>query len=84
VASDGAITETRKAALEKVAEKAGFTSASIAFVTAFPDREHHAFRRCVSSLAWQSFAWFAAEPDNLVVMRSGANCRRPLGDYLSG
>lgn len=44
----------------------------VAFLTAFADREAAAFKKTVGTLAWGSFAWFASEPDNLLLLRSGA------------
>jgi hypothetical protein len=40
----------------------------VAFVTAYLDRSHQAFKKTVPELALRSFAWFAAEPVNLVVL----------------
>lgn len=40
---------------------------TVAFVTARFDRGPPTFRRTVSSLAWGSYAWFASEPESLVV-----------------
>ncbi|WP_268920559.1 BsuBI/PstI family type II restriction endonuclease [Sandaracinobacter neustonicus] len=36
-------------------------------MTAYLDRGGQPFRRTVSGLAWGSYAWFASEPDNLIV-----------------
>jgi len=35
-------------------------------VTAYRDRDHPAFRKTMSSLAWNSFAWFLSEPDHVI------------------
>lgn len=40
----------------------------IAFVNAYRDRNDPALRRTFGSLAWNSFAWFMSEPDNIVVL----------------
>jgi hypothetical protein len=71
VASDGPISESRKLALLDLAAGTGLPEQQIAFVTAYLDRSHPAFRRTVSALAWQSFAWFVAEPWNIVLLREG-------------
>lgn len=56
VSSDGPITEERRLALSGLITEAGYSSAQAAFVTAYLDRDHPAFRRTMSSLAWNSFA----------------------------
>lgn len=71
VATDGPVTPQRKDALLKLATDAGFQTERVAFVTAYMDRSHQAFKKTVPELAWQSFAWFAAEPGNLVVLHEG-------------
>ncbi len=67
VATDGAVTAERQAALRAIATDAGFHPRQIAFVSAFMDRDGQAFRRNVSRLAWGSFAWFVSEPDRIVL-----------------
>lgn len=74
--------QDRRDALARLAESAGFHSQNVAFVTAFLDRENSAFRRCISTLAWGSFAWFASEPSHLVALHDGTRCQRPLGELL--
>lgn len=66
VASEGPISESRRAALLKLATDAGYHRHDVAFVTAFMDRGSGAFRKVCSELAWGSFAWFATEPDLIV------------------
>lgn len=68
VVTDGAITPPRKQALLDLAAKAGFRSANIAFVTAFVDRGP-VYRRLSSELAWNSFVWFASEPDSIIILK---------------
>ena len=70
VATDGPVSERRKAALLELTDKAGFNRSHVAFITAYQDR-NAVFRRTVSNLAWGSFAWFASEPDNLIVLSGG-------------
>jgi hypothetical protein len=67
VHTDGPVNDARKTALLQISEGAGFPSEHVAFVTAFLDRGGQPFRKTVSSLAWGSYAWFASEPDNLIV-----------------
>ncbi len=67
VHTDGPVNEARKAALLQITEGAGFPSEHVAFVTAYLDRAGQPFRKTVSSLAWGSYAWFASEPDSLIV-----------------
>ncbi len=71
VASAGPVSKERKEALSDLAKKAGFPPEQVAFVTAYLDRSHPAFKKTVGALAWDTFAWFAAEPENLIHMREG-------------
>jgi hypothetical protein len=66
VATEGPISESRQAALLKLATDAGYERQDVAFVSAFMDRASSAFRKVCSELAWGSFAWFATEPDLIV------------------
>jgi hypothetical protein len=77
VATDGAVTQTRKEALLAIATEAGFAREHVAFVTAYQDRDEPAFRRTIGTLAWRSFAWFVSEPDQIVILREGRE-DRPL------
>ena len=67
VHTDGPVNDARKTALLQIAEGAGFSPQHVAFVTAYLDRASSSFRKTVSSLAWGSYAWFASEPDTLIV-----------------
>jgi hypothetical protein len=67
VHTDGPVNDARKTALLEIARGAGFPAEHVAFVTAYLDRDTATFRKTVSSLAWGSYAWFASEPDNLMV-----------------
>lgn len=67
VATDGPISQRRKEALEELVAEAGFPAEHVAFVTAYLDRSVGPFKKTVDSLAWGSYAWFAAEPERLVV-----------------
>ena len=73
VATAGAIDESRKDALRSIATDAGFLERQIAFVTAYADRNHPAFKSSVSELAWRSFAWFMSEPNHIIVLRRGTD-----------
>lgn len=81
VASEGPVTDMRQEALIELATAAGFARRQLAFVTAYLHRDHPAVRRTLAELAWQSFAWFASEPDSIVAM-IGTRHGRSLGDLL--
>lgn len=83
VASDGPVSERRKAALLELTDSANFDRKNVTFVTAYEDR-NAAFRRTVSTLAWGSFVWFASEPDQLVALsEEGQQHVRHLHTWLS-
>ena len=71
VATDGPITVQRQVALLGLATDAGFPASRVAFVTAYLDRAHAAFKKTVPELAWRSFAWFAAEPAHIILLHDG-------------
>lgn len=71
VATDGAITPPRKAALSEVAANAGLAPENIYYVSAFEDRGASAFRKLVSEIAWGTFVWFRSEPEKLITLREG-------------
>jgi hypothetical protein len=66
--SDGPVNEARKKALTLLAGDAGFAPDNLAFVTAFLDRGSRAYKKTAPDLAWGSYAWFASEPTNLVIL----------------
>lgn len=70
VATDGPVNELRKTSLLQIAEEAGFPAAHVAFVTAYLDRSLLPFKRTADSLAWGTYAWFASEPDRLMILSS--------------
>jgi hypothetical protein len=82
VATDGPITSPRQDALSAIAVDAGFPTERVAFVTAYLDRSASAFKKTVSELAWRSFAWFAAEPDQIIALHDGAKTPLPLRQLL--
>lgn len=83
VATDGAITPRRQQAIHALTDVAGFKRAQVAFLTAYQDRDSAGFRRTVSQLAWDSFAWFASEPDSVMIMRGGTTGKGWLADLLT-
>jgi hypothetical protein len=71
VATDGAVTDRRRQSLTDIAEGGGFDARRIAFLTAYADRDAPGYSKTYRSLAWGTFAWFASEPDKLLVLRDG-------------
>lgn len=71
VATDGPVTKERKEALSEVAKHAGFPAEHVVFVTAYLDRSHAAFKKTFNALAWNTFVWFASEPENVVHLYEG-------------
>lgn len=65
VASDGPVSEQRKSQLLQLAASANYEAEDVAFVTALLDRGA-VFRKIASEIAWDSFVWFASEPDFIV------------------
>jgi hypothetical protein len=82
VASDGPVTERRKQDLVALLEAGGHSARHAAFVTAYRDRGQAAYRRTGPAMAWGSFAWFASEPDRLIVLCSGEKGPAPLSRFL--
>jgi hypothetical protein len=68
VATDGPMTEARKAQLLRYVRDSRFPEAQCVFGTAFEDRAHAAFRKALPALAWGSFAWFRSEPSRLLCL----------------
>lgn len=83
VASDGPITEERKASLLELLAEGNHDPRSAAFVTAFLDRGSTVYRKLASSFAWDSFIWFASEPDKLIIHRDAELRPAGLFDLLS-
>lgn len=75
VATNGAITESRKEALLTLTSGAGFPPSQVAFLSAYMDRDRAAFKKTMANLAWGSFAWFASEPAHLIQLREGTPAR---------
>jgi len=68
VATDGSINDSRRRALMELARESKIAERYLLFVTAFLDRAESAFRKAIPNLAWGSFAWFAAEPQNVIAL----------------
>jgi hypothetical protein len=68
VATDGSINDSRRRALLELARDSKIAERYLLFVTAFLDRADSAFRKAIPNLAWGSFAWFAAEPQNVIAL----------------
>jgi hypothetical protein len=75
VATEGPISEPRRAELEALAVAAGYSPSDCTYVSAFEDRADSPFARMSASLAWGSFVWFKTEPDHIVFLREGGEER---------
>lgn len=82
VATDGPISQRRQDALYALTDAAGFNRSQIAFVTAYQDRSAAGFRKTMSELAWDSFAWFASEPHNIVHLKDGSQKTQFLNELI--
>lgn len=71
VATDGAVTPRKQEALYALTDAAGFDRKHVAFLTAYRDRQSAGFKKTVAQLGWGSFAWFASEPDQIMILRDG-------------
>jgi hypothetical protein len=71
VATDGAITDRRKAAIYKITDAAGFNRSEVLFVTAYQDKNSPAFKKTISNVTLNSFIWFASEPNNIFILKEG-------------
>ncbi len=72
VASDGPVSEGRRLELLKLAGETNIAEDRIAFVTAYLDRSRSVLKRNLPDLAWNSFLWFASEPDGIVGLFRGS------------
>lgn len=83
VATDGPIHTERRAQLLKLLTDAGFGAEHAAFLTAFRNREHQAFKKAVANLAWGSFAWCLSEPEHLIAFDGvQAGAVRSIWDFV--
>lgn len=73
VATDGPITTVRQGEFMAIASEAGYEENQVAFVTAYLDRDHAAFKKTFRVLAWNSFAWLASDPKHIVALMDPAN-----------
>ncbi|WP_295884124.1 BsuBI/PstI family type II restriction endonuclease [uncultured Thiohalocapsa sp.] len=71
VATDGPISERRRLSLTELAANGGFDASRVACLSAYADRDAPGYRKTYRHLAWGSFAWFASEPDKLLILREG-------------
>lgn len=53
------------------AAEAGYTQDQAVFVTAYRDRQSASFKKTSGSLAWNSYAWFQAEPNGIWILKHG-------------
>lgn len=53
-------------------DAAGFDRKHVKFLTAYQDRGTGGFKKTIQSLAWRSLAWFASEPDHIIVRQDAA------------
>lgn len=71
VATDGPITEERKATILAQTDRAGLPRDRVLFVSAFAERNSAPLKRRLSALATGSFAWCMAEPGTLIWISDG-------------
>jgi len=82
VATDGAITPRRQEAIYALTDAAGFGRKHITFLTAYQDRESAGFKKTVAQLAWDTFAWFVSEPEQIMILRHGGKSGSKLSTLL--
>lgn len=70
VHTDGAVTDLRRQDLIETAHRAGWRDTDLAFLTVFRDRGQRQIREQIGKLAWGTFAWFASEPQRLLILRA--------------
>ena len=83
VSSDGPITEDRRTRFIEMLSSGGHDPKNAAFVTAFLDRASGTYRKLASLFAWNSFVWFASEPDKLILHLDTGERPVRLFDFLS-
>jgi len=69
VATDGPVTPLRQQAFYELA--ASYKKDQVLFVTAYMDRQSTEFKKTIPQLAWNSFAWFVSEPENILILKEG-------------
>jgi hypothetical protein len=83
VATDGAISEGRMKNIFKITEKAKFKRSQVLFVTAFMDRQSKGVTKTIRRVEWNSFIWFAAEHDNIFILKKGVMTLSDIMDKLT-
>ena len=84
VATDGAITPRRQEAIYAITDAAGFDRTQVAFLTAYQDRASAGFKKTVAQLAWNSYAWFVSEPEQVIILRDGGQSPARLNELVGG
>ncbi len=83
VATDGPINDRRKQELIKLAKEANYNETDCAFITVFKDRSDSASRKLVPSVAWNTFIWYASEPEGIVYLsKHGEERNASIGDMM--
>mgnify|MGYP001809668538 CR=1 FL=1 len=72
VATDGPVTEDRKAELLTMTRRAGFADRQVVFVSVFEHRGAAPAKARLSAVAVDGYLWFMAEPDLLLSLRTNA------------
>lgn len=66
-----------------MAQSANYKEKDCAYVTVFKDRSDSASRKLVPSIAWNTFIWYASEPDEIIFLRKGGIEKRvSIGEML--
>ncbi len=71
VATDGPVTEQRKADLLAAAGAAGFKGSQVIFVSVFEERNAAPLKKRLTAIAVDSYIWCVNEPDLLLVLDMG-------------
>lgn len=83
VSTDGPINDRRKQELIEMARAANYKETDCAYVTVFKDRADPISRKLSPSVAWDTFIWYASEPEEIVFLRKGrAEKRTTIGDMI--
>jgi hypothetical protein len=82
VATDGAIDAARRRALYELTDQAQYDRSNVVFVTAFMDRQSVGFKKTIDEVDWNTFIWFASEPDNIFILKEGTITLSEIIDKL--
>ena len=74
VATDGPITEARKAQFLELTDNAGYEREEVVFLSAFRKRNAAPLKRRLDGLAVDSAVWCMAEPDLIIWLGEKVNC----------